>query len=388
MKILHCCLAAFYIDNYGYQENILPKMHKLQGHDVMIVASTETYKNNSKLGYVEPSSYHTGDGIPITRLPYIKWVPHKIVKKLRIYKGLYQKIETFNPDIIFLHDLQFVSIKEIAIYARKNPDVKIYIDGHTDFINSAKNWLSRNILHGIVYKNCAKVIEPYTKKFYGVLPLRVDFFKTMYNIPTAKLELLVMGIDDNLVDFSRKTEICNSMRESLNISDSDFVIVTGGKIDERKKIHTLMRAVRNINQKNIKLIIFGTPDEKMKYEVQQLSNHASIINVGWISSEKVYDYLFAADLAVFPGTHSVLWEQAVGVGLPSVFKRWEGIQHIDLGGNCLFIDDNSEDEIQEIIIKIIKDRKLYLNMKYIAEEKGVKTFSYYDIAKRAIEVID
>ena len=23
MKILHCCLANFYIDNYGYQENIL-----------------------------------------------------------------------------------------------------------------------------------------------------------------------------------------------------------------------------------------------------------------------------------------------------------------------------------------------------------------------------
>ena len=22
MRILHCCLAAFYIDNYGYQENI------------------------------------------------------------------------------------------------------------------------------------------------------------------------------------------------------------------------------------------------------------------------------------------------------------------------------------------------------------------------------
>ena len=46
MKILHCCLAAFYIDNFSYQENIFPKIHKLQGHQVHIIASTETYLEN------------------------------------------------------------------------------------------------------------------------------------------------------------------------------------------------------------------------------------------------------------------------------------------------------------------------------------------------------
>ena len=49
MKVLHCCLAAFYIDDYGYQENILPKMHKIQGHQVKIVSSTETYIDNQTL---------------------------------------------------------------------------------------------------------------------------------------------------------------------------------------------------------------------------------------------------------------------------------------------------------------------------------------------------
>ena len=64
MKILHCCLAAFYIDDYGYQENILPKIHKKQGHQVEILASTETYLNNSELGYIKPKSYRTKDNIP------------------------------------------------------------------------------------------------------------------------------------------------------------------------------------------------------------------------------------------------------------------------------------------------------------------------------------
>ena len=40
-------------------------MHKLQGHDVMIMASTETYVDNLHLGYVKPSEYLNEDGIPV-----------------------------------------------------------------------------------------------------------------------------------------------------------------------------------------------------------------------------------------------------------------------------------------------------------------------------------
>lgn len=49
MKILHFCLSCFYIDNYDYQENQLVRVNVEDGHDVLVVASTETYndKNSS-----------------------------------------------------------------------------------------------------------------------------------------------------------------------------------------------------------------------------------------------------------------------------------------------------------------------------------------------------
>ncbi len=75
MKVLHCFLANFYVDGYGYQENVFPRMHKRQGHDVAILASTETYIDNKELGYVEPRAYFTEDGIPITRLAYVGGMP-------------------------------------------------------------------------------------------------------------------------------------------------------------------------------------------------------------------------------------------------------------------------------------------------------------------------
>ena len=101
MRIVHCCLAAFYIDNYGYQENILPRMHKLQGHDVLILASTETYVDKVHIGYVEPKEYINEDGIPVHRIPYNSFLPHRIMQKLRCYKGVYNELDKFNPDFIF-----------------------------------------------------------------------------------------------------------------------------------------------------------------------------------------------------------------------------------------------------------------------------------------------
>jgi 1,2-diacylglycerol 3-alpha-glucosyltransferase len=382
MKILHCCLAAFYIDNFGYQENILPKMHKLQGHEVKILASTETYNENS-LDYIQPCSYINNDQIEVIRIPYANWLPLKIVKKLRIYNGISDTLESFNPDIIFLHDCQFIGIKEIAAYAKKHTNIRIYVDGHTDFINSAKTWISKNILHKIIYKWCVKTISPFTKKFYGTLPLRVEFFKNIYHTPPEKTELLQLGIDVTQVDFSQNEVIRKVIRKELKLSDNDFVIITGGKIDRRKNIHHLIKVVNELKNDNIKLIVFGTPTPDMKDEIMNLLDSSAIRYLGWVPSEKVYNYFFAGDLAFFPGTHSVLWEQAVGIGLPCIFKKWKGIQHIDIGGNCLFI--NSNDEIKDNILALYQNKSQLALMKQIAMEKGVNQFSYYEIAKKAIE---
>lgn len=384
MKILHCCLAAFYVDNYGYQENILPKMHKLQGHDVAILASTETYID-AKLGYIESKTYTTKDDIPIKRIPYVKWLPHFFARKLRIYNGVSECLNEFKPDIIFIHDCQFISITEINKYAKNNKSVKIYVDGHTDLINSARNWISKNILHKIIYKWCAQKIELYTTKFYGTLPLRVDFFKEVYKTPAYKTELLPLGIDDTEINFEKRSNIRFNIREQLRIDESDFVIITGGKIDKRKNIHVLIEAINKLKIKNIKLLIFGKPSLEMEEVISKLMKYSFIRNVGWIPANKSFEYFFAADIACFPGTHSVLWEEAVGIGLPCVFKKWEGITHVDLNGNCLFINSSTIEDIQNAILKIYENKKLFDAMKIVALNEGLKHFSYYEIAKRAIE---
>lgn len=388
MKIVHCCLAAFYIDDYSYQENKFPKFHKMQGHDVSIIASTETYLESKKIGYLSPSTYHTKEGIRITRLPYTKMIPHLIVKKLRIYKGLENKLNEIKPDIIFLHDCQFLSILKIVKYA-KNNKVKIFADCHTDFINSGNNWVSKNILHGIIYKYCIQKVVKYTTKFYGTLPLRVEFLKNVYNVPSEKISLLPFGVDDSLFEEENKIEIRKEIRDNLNLKERDFVIISGGKIDARKNIDKLIKAFLKINNENLienfKFILFGKPVKELEEIISLVRKNTDVRYVEWLDSDEIHKYFLASDLAVFPGTHSVLWEEAVGLGLPCLFKKWKGIDHVDLGGNCLFIKEENIEELTVFLLELIRNKTTFTKLKKNAQKLGPRYFSYSEISKRAIE---
>ena len=384
MKIVHLCLGAFYPDNYSYQENMLPKFHKKLGYDVEVIASTQSFDENGNECYVSRlGPYQNEFDIKVTRLPYKSG--NKIWKKLKRYKGTYAAIEKAHPDILFIHGGQFMDIDKIVKYAKVHNELIIYVDNHADFSNSATNWLSKNFLHKIVWKLCEQMIEPYTSKFYGVLPARVDFLKDIYKLPPEKCELLVMGADDDLVEKSKSTDARNRIRNKYGIAKDDFLIMTGGKIDQWKtQTLLLMKAVQNINNQSVRLIVFGSVANELADQITSLADGNIIQYVGWVNSEDTYDYFEAADLIVFPGRHSVMWEQVTGQGKPMIVKDWPGTHHIDLGGNVMFLSEDSVDEIQEKLNYLLSNPDKLKEMTQIAEEKGMQFFSYADISKRAI----
>lgn len=384
MKILHICLGCFYIDNYSYQENMLPKQHKKMGYDVEIIASTLSFDNNGNSCNIRHGTYYNEFGIKVTRLPYVKWLGTKLGKFFRVYSGTYEAIKKAHPDIIFIHGCQFYDMRIVVKYMKKYR-CKVYVDNHADFSNSATNWISKHILHGILWKYCAHIIEPYTTKFYGVLPVRVDFLKNIYKLPPDKCELLVMGADDDLVKITNDSKVREMIRKKYNILPDDFLIITGGKIDKWKtQTFLLMEAVKSINSNKIKLIVFGSVTEEYKRYMEQLADGLKVQYIGWIQSKDSYKLFSAADLVVFPGRHSVMWEQVVAQGIPMFVKKWDGTTHIDLGGNVKFIAKDSVEEIRAMIEEVVNDEEKYKKMKKIATEKGMKEFSYAEIAKKAI----
>lgn len=385
MKIVHLCLGCFYPDNYSYQENMLPKFHKELGYDVEVIASTQSFDENGKTVFLDKTgSYFNEYGIKVTRLPYKN--NNKIGHKLKRYIGTYSAVESATPDILFIHGAQFTDIVKVVKYLKTHCDVKVYVDNHADFSNSATNSVSK-VIHKTLWRYCEHQINPFTTKFYGVLPARVDFLTDVYKLPAEKCELLVMGADDELVNTANSPEVKKEIREKYGVAEDDFLIVTGGKINGyRAETLDLMSAVADINNPKIKLLVFGNVSEELKDKFNQLSDGERIIYAGWQSVRDTYNFLACADLVVFPGLHSVMWEQAVALGVPCLFRDLNGFHHIDIGGNAVFLKDVSKQSLKTKIEELINDPQKISKMKNIAQEKGKTFFSYKEIAQKSIEL--
>ena len=172
----------------------------------------------------------------------------------------------------------------------------------------------------------------------------------------------------------------------VNLWGNVMLILSGGKINMKKNIHLLVDAFSEIKNKKIKLIIFGKIDDEVNSLIENKLIDDNIINIGWLDNINIHKYLLSSDLVVFPGKHSVLWEQAVGCGVPGIFKKIKGHEHVDIGGNCLFLQKNDKNEIRDLILKIFENKELYEKMKKISMTKGIQTFSYFKIAERSINI--
>lgn len=379
MKVLHVCLAAFYIDHYAYQENILPRMHKIQGHDVSIVASCETFIDNQYLGYVTPSEYVNEDGISVKRLPYKKFLPLSLAKKLRLYEGLGKYLHDVKPDFVFLHDIQFLSIKEIVLYKKEYPQTVIVADGHTDYINSARSFISKNILHRLIYKPSIRRAERYIDKFYGTLPSRNRFMHEMYGIPSEKIEYLPLGVDDTKLNGLEQDSEREYLISQYKLKRDNYIVITGGKFDKAKRnIINLVEAVSGLE--DVILIVFGSFSKEIEEIVNSVAK-SNIIFVGWLNELECSKMIMGSDLAVFPYLHSTLWEQSAGVGTPLLVTKIEGFTHVNIKDNCRFLNSCSKEEIRENIVKCREENIALRHNASVAKNY----FEYSEIARKVIK---
>ncbi len=383
MKIVHVCLCGPVTDGWNYQDNIIPKYHRLAGHEVTIIASQLIWGENGEHDFDTKTDYRNENDVKMIRLSMLFGSPQS---RLKVYAKLYQTLCSESPDIIFMHGCQLIDARTVVRYVKKHPKTVLYVDNHADYTNSAKGFLSRRILHEVIWRHFAHVLLPYARCFYGVLPVRVDFLINEYHLPPEKCELLVMGGDDELVEKADAPEGAQRIRETYGIAEDDFLVVTGGKIDAYKtQTLLLMEAVHKIENPKCKLLVFGSVAQELKEKVEALTDGKKVQYIGWVQSVDSYEYFAAADLVVFPGRHSVFWEQVAAQGVPMLCKDLEGTHHVDLGGNVRFLTEDSVSEIEGEIERLLNHSDEYRKMKEVALEKVRQVFSYRDIAARSIQ---
>jgi hypothetical protein len=376
MNILHLMLACFYIDDYNYQENILPRQNKLDGHNVEIIASTETFIDNLHSGYVKPGSYYNNDGIRVIRIPYKKIINQIVSSKLRIYRNVYQLIDSFAPNIIFCHGIMTYELKTLLKYKTNNPSVTLYFDSHADFNNSASSFFSRTVLHGLYYKSIVKKALPSINKILCVSYESIIFLEKLYKIPSSTLQLYPLG--GEILNENIRIDKRNKMRKSLNIRNNDILLLHTGKMTKEKKTEDLINAFYNIKNNNLRLILIGSMSEDIELSTREyLTNDQRISYLGWKNSDELADYLCAGDLYVQPGTQSVTMQNALCYNCAAALFPHESHKYL-LGDRVFYIETIKDMEL--LFNEISLNRNILEEKRKMSYEFAKSTLDYKKLA--------
>lgn len=308
MRIAHLCLSNWYIEGLSYQENELISQHMQDGHEVLVIASTEVQQSGN-LTYARAGTFVGPEGARIVRLEYRLW-PATLARKLRIHAGVYRLLEDFRPDTILFHGTCGWEVATAAQYARDNPEVIFYIDSHEDHYNSARGFVSREVLHKLYYRFCLSRAWPTARKVLCVSTETMNFVEQTYKVPRSKLEFYPLGGRPIPSDeYSAKRA---AARHRLGIGDAEILLIQSGKQTKRKKLLESLRAFGSSAPSHARLKIVGVLNDDIKDVANKLiSENPAVEFLGWRSSEELTDILCAADVYLQPGTQSVTMQHSL-----------------------------------------------------------------------------
>lgn len=377
MKILHCCLSNFYFDGFGYQENYLPQYNQKDGHDVKIIASTETLIN-SKLSYVKPSRYQTETGIPIVRIEYSKLFPHYLSKKIRVFPRLMEELSLFSPDVILFHGTGAYAVKVVANYVKRHPGVRLYVDNHGAYYNSAQNFVSKFILHKLLYRTWFRQALPFIDKVLYTGEGEKEYLVDMMNLREDEMEFYPLG--GTIIDKREKQRRRREMFDRHNLPDDTVLFVHSGKLDPLKRTDSLLRAFSKVQDPRFRLFIIGSIEDDYRSALTPLIEaDKRVQHLGWKAHEELLDYLCAADMYLQPGSVSATLQNAICCGTPVMIYPHKGYAPY-VRGNGIRVKD--EDETEAAFITISKTPEMLKEMSKVSYEMAREYLDYKKLAAR------
>ncbi len=357
MKIVMLC--DFYDEKVQYQENLLGKYYVKHGHQVTVIAAT--FDNSfafQSASYDEsaPARQYYDGRVKVIKLPYSL----NLLNRLRRFRGVDAILNAERPDLIFLHDMH-LNLTDAARYRRLHNGCRIVMDYHADYSNSGRNWFSLNVLHKLIRRSLFCRYRSSIDRIFPVVPASATFLREVYGVEDADMELLPLGADTDLAESAKLERTGTAMRRRLGIADDDLVIFTGGKLTPAKRTHLLVEALQQVADPRLHLLVVGdvVPEDAgyMRRLISASSGSSQVHFVGWVDAAEVYRLMEGCDFAVFPASQSVLWQQALAMGLPLIVGQ-VGVQdpsYLNANGCMVILKEGSirseviADRIRELI---------------------------------------
>lgn len=290
---------------------------------------------------------------------------HKLVKEIR----------SNNPDLVQVAGLQLEGF--FTMIACKLAKVKTVLAIHGSVCES----LSINRVKKFLFYLLEKFTVNSADIVYGVsdyvsswkICKKNNYFGTIYNI----------------TNFSNFSNI--SVREKMNFSDDDIVIVSTGRINIEKGYDILWETIKKIGKNNnFKYVIAGEGDYKKEFQKNIVDNgyEDKVFLVGFL--DDVSTILNGADIFVICTKHETLCIsllEAANAGLPLIASNVGGIPEIiDDGKEGYLISELTADEFAKKIVYLSNNKKIRDKMGKNAKIKLDKKFSENNITSKLDEL--
>lgn len=234
-----------------------------------------------------------------------------------------------------------------------------------------------------------------TVKGFGNLIAVSEFVKKEYikacNLP-VKAHVLRNAIDVKRFSRVASEEQKSRLRKKLGLSDNDFVILFVGRIMEIKSVLELMRAVIELDDPNIKLLIMGSAnsgkwslssyERKVKQFAEQHKDRIKF--TGYVENTEVYTYAAIADVQCLPTkveeAAPLVALEAMAEGLPLIVTKSGGVvEYIDDTVALLIEKDNLVDNLKAAICYMDQhpDVRKQMSQNARAQSKKYDEVTYY-----------
>jgi|GEM_PF-458840 len=283
------------------------------------------------------------------------------ISKINASIRIKQVLDIIEPDVVNLH---FTSGIFLALLSGKIRFKTIGVFHGLGFPVAA------NPIKRFVFKS----IESFCFKRLDQIGLinNLDHRLIQRKYPQASFKYNSFGVGCDLKKFDPErfsTKEKDKLKEQLNISPDDFVLMFTGRFVYFKGFDLVIKAMKYLTEtkgtKNIKLILVGGPDKAhsmnlSKEEKHFLQTSPDIINIGFTG--EVEKYLSIANLFIFPSFKEgmpVCIMEAIAMGVPVVTLDARGCNDIvedNVTGKLLDIDADHIN-VADAVMDLYHDRE-------------------------------
>ncbi len=380
MKIVH--IEEFFHPSFGYQVNNFSYFHS-RDHEVHIISGAKLRGNivrcePEKLRSLD-REFESATNVTITRLPMAFEWRHKIW-----LKGLHEALEGINPDVIFAHGVEYVSLLRLLCAGWQKRCVLV-ADSH-ELATAAHNHLLKALYTNTFLRWCVRKINDHgVVCFYTAKPIRGILLD--YGIREELVEELPLGTD--LTKFHHDPKGREALRERWRVADDDLVILYTGKHNDYKKPHLLFEAVTRMPRRalgRLKVVSVGPADASYLEQTCQpifqrlKQKNVEVLYESAVPSEQLRDYYSAADLAVFPAQSTLSSFDAMACELPVVMQDDE-INRDRLAAGGRVFEIGNVDALARCLSDVTGDSQALRALGKAGRNDVVSRFSYEEIVK-------